>query len=189
MSSSSPPNPHNVIAQQIAQPLVLTTEQKLFKEALKTVEERRRKQQDLPKIFDNLNHAQTLEDVKYLVNNERAQNAIWSDPLGKSWLKIFGDYAGYLLNYKVVLDAVVTRGVHVEFAKRYACAELLHRSFCCSTHLGHDQLCHQCKQIMPNLTQTDDHVGLQGHWCCNRISREYGKNSFNILKTLQNICG
>lgn len=105
MSTSSPPNPHHVIAQQIANPTVLTTEQKLFKDALEAVKERRRNKQELPEIFDNLDHAQTLDDVRLMVETERARNKIWKSPQGKSWLKIFGKYAGLISMYKPVLDA------------------------------------------------------------------------------------
>lgn len=110
MSSPSCPNPHLIIAHQIANPTILSTEEKLFKEALKTVEERRKRQHDLPKIFDDLNQAKTIDDVKNLVEAERERSRLWKDPLGRSWLKIFGDYAEYVLAYKVLLDAVVTRG-------------------------------------------------------------------------------
>lgn len=109
MSSSNPQNPHSAIAHQLAHPVVLTTEEKLFRTALKDVEARRRKKHDLPKIFDNLDHARTVDDVRYLVENERASNTIWKDSLGRSWLEIFGKYAEYVWSYKVVLDAVVTR--------------------------------------------------------------------------------
>lgn len=115
MSNSSIQNPHSAIAHQLAHPVVLTTEEKLFRAALKDVEERRKRKHDLPNIFDNLNHARTIDDVKYLVENERASNMVWKESLGRSWLEIFGKYAEYVWSYKVVLDAVVTRSERKKF--------------------------------------------------------------------------
>lgn len=109
MSTSALQNPHLALAQHLSNPRVLSTEEKLFRDALKTVEDQRRKTQTLPEIFDNLNHAQTIEDVKFMLENEKSSSTLWKKPLGKSWLRIFSKYAEYIWFYKGILDPVVTR--------------------------------------------------------------------------------
>lgn len=114
MSTPSSQNVYGAIAHHLTHPQVLSTEHKLFWDALKSVEQRRKSTGDLPEIFDNLNHARTINDVKFLLQNERASSKVWNDKVGKKWLEVFGKYAEYIWNYKVVLDAVVTRSEHNE---------------------------------------------------------------------------
>lgn len=111
----STPNPQNVyvaIAHHLSNPKVLSTEERLFQDALKTVENRRKSQGDLPAVFDNLFHAQTINDVKFLLQSERASNAIWKNPVGRKWLEVFGKYAESIWMYKGIVDNVTNLSEH-----------------------------------------------------------------------------
>lgn len=108
MSTLNSQNVYSAIAHHLTNPQVLSTEQKLFQDALKTVEKRRKNEGKLPKIFDNLNHAQTIADVRLLLQTEKASNIIWKDSIDKKWLKIFSKYAEYIWVYKGVLDAATS---------------------------------------------------------------------------------
>lgn len=102
-------NLHQALAQYIANPRVLSAEEKLFQIALKRVEEEREQEGKLPRYFDNLLHARTIEDVRYAVELERKGNSFWTKDIGKKWLKHLTEFGERIYHYKVVLDAVVTR--------------------------------------------------------------------------------
>lgn len=108
MPTPNSQNVYSAIAHHLTNPQVLSTEQKLFRDALKIVEKRRKNKGDLPKIFDNLNHAQTMTDVKLLLQTEKASNTIWKDSIGRKWLEVFGKYAEYIWTYKSVLDTATS---------------------------------------------------------------------------------
>lgn len=105
------PNPNNVnvysaIAQHLANPTILSAEEQLFQDALKTVEARRKKCGKLPKFFDNLTSAKSLQDVHKLLQTEKESNAVWKEPVGKRWMENFSKFADSIWYYKVILDAV-----------------------------------------------------------------------------------
>jgi len=109
MSSLNQTNVHAALAIQLTNPRILSEEEKIFQEALKSVQDGKRKHGKLPVIFDNIRHAQNIEDVRLVLEVERQANSFWSKDVGRSWLQHLGVFAEYLWHYKVVLDAVVTR--------------------------------------------------------------------------------
>lgn len=109
VSNTNSLNVHSVIAQQLANPRVLSTEEQLFRDALKVVEAKRKQDGKLPKFFDDLNSAKSLDDVHQLLQKEKASNAVWKEPVGKSWMENFSKFAEKVWYYKVIIDAVGTR--------------------------------------------------------------------------------
>lgn len=116
MSNPSPQNVYSALAQHIANPQALSTEEQLFRDALKNIEVRRKKNGELPDIFDNLNYARSLEDVQYWIEKEKESNAVWKQPVGKSWMEKFSTYAECIWYYKGLLDPVVTLSEHHELS-------------------------------------------------------------------------
>lgn len=102
-------NVHSTIAQQLANPRILSTEEQLFRDAVKVVEAKRKHDGNLPKFSDDLNSAKSLEDVQQLLQKEKASNAVWKEPVGKSWMENFAKFAEKVWYYKVIIDAVGTR--------------------------------------------------------------------------------
>ena len=78
MSATSHVNVYSALAGSLANPRVLSQEERLFQQALRSVEDQRRKDGKLPKLFDNLSHARTIEDVQYMINHEKQNNDFWS---------------------------------------------------------------------------------------------------------------
>jgi len=109
MSTTTQTNVHAALATQLSNHRVLTEEEKLFREALKAVQDGKRKHGMLPEIFDNINYARTIEDIEYLFQSERKANSFWTADIGKPWLQNLAKFAECLWQYKPVVDAIVTR--------------------------------------------------------------------------------
>lgn len=109
MSASQPTNIGHALALRLSSAQVLSIEQKLFQDALRTVEDEKRKEGKLPECFDNLVYAKSIEDVRYILTQGRKSNKFWSEDVGKKWLKHMSIFAEYMWQYKVVFDAVASR--------------------------------------------------------------------------------
>lgn len=154
MATPNQTNVHAALAIQLSNRRVLSEEEKIFQEALKSVQDEKRKHGKLPAIFDNIRHAQNIEDVRFVLDLERKANRFWSKDVGRSWLQHLGTFAEYLWHYKVVLDAVVTRS-EAERASNLDGALLTAGSRCqpgCS-YLGHDGIYSECKYLMEHITR------------------------------------
>lgn len=110
MSTPKSQNIYLAVAHHLSNPKVLSTEEKLFQDAFRTVEKRRKSQGNLPAVFDNLNSARTINDVRFLLQHEQASNAIWKNPVGKKWLEVFGKYAETIWTYKSIVDSIANLG-------------------------------------------------------------------------------
>jgi len=152
MSSPNQTNVHAALAIQLSNPRILSEEEKVFQEALKSVQDEKRKHGKLPAIFDNISHAQNIEDVRFVLELERRANSFWSKDVGRSWLQHLGVFAEYFWHYKVVLDAVVTRS-EAKWALDVDCLLLTAGSRCQSgrSYLGHDGIYSECKYMMQHI--------------------------------------
>lgn len=108
MSSATQPNVHAALATHLSSHRVPTEEEQLFREALKLVQDEKRKQGALPKIFDSINYARTIDDIELIFETQRRGNAFWTEDIGKSWLRHLAKLAECLWQYKPIMDAVVT---------------------------------------------------------------------------------
>lgn len=119
MSTIQPVNIPQALAIRLSTAAALSTEQRLFRDALQAVETEKKKQGKLPEFFDNLRHAQTIGDVQYALKTGRESNKLWSEPEGQKWLKHMGQFAECIWQYKGILDAVVTRSKQIWSLRGY----------------------------------------------------------------------
>lgn len=180
-ASNAPPNTsihniHSALAQHLANPKVLSIEEQLFRDALKVVETRRKKDGKLPKIFDDLTSASSLADVHQLLEKERGTNAIWKEPQGKRWMEIFGKFAEKIWYYKGILDAVGSRSKTAVLRSSRKLLKTGHRSRAGCSHMGLNHLRYSCKPFEPrvpfNLTRCRFSRILVPLWTFLEMSKE-----------------
>lgn len=108
-SSNMTTNVSHALAIKLSTSASLSTEERLFRQALSQVEDKTSRGGVRPAIFDILQHAQSIEDLKYALDSVRRSNKFWTEDVGKTWLKNLSKYAEQILVYKGLLGSVTAR--------------------------------------------------------------------------------
>lgn len=169
MSSATQTNIHAALAIQLSNSRVLSEEEKLFQEALKSVQDEKKRHGTLPVVFDRINYARTIGDVQYLFQDVKKENSFWTMDIGKAWLRHLANFAECLWQYKPVLDAVATRSEDPVLSTTLA--DSVSRRNGGSAHLGFNSISAKRMNIIVRMSTTDVYTVFQ-RLASNRVGSE-----------------